>query len=207
MPQQALSMVLELIINQALAMNNASNQALLALEQKTLALHLSELDFPLCFTCHQEKILVTGNIDSADCTITTSINALKQIKESNALTQAIKEDLLDISGDIKIAQQFSAMAEALDIDWQSELATHIGDIPTYKLDQTIRSITKKANFARAQIKADASEWLVHEKKWLVTSSECQRFIQDVNTVSQQVNQVSQRLKSLENAIKKPQEQT
>ena len=207
MPQQALSMALEYIINQALAMNKASNTALLSLEQQTLVLHLAELNFPLCFTCHQEQILVTGNTESANCTITTSIGALKAIKKDNALTQAIKDDLLVIDGDLKIAQQFMSIAESFDIDWQSELAQHIGDIPTYKLEQSVRTASDKVNFATKQIESDASEWLVHEKKLLVTTNECQHFIQQVGNITQQTNNMIQRLQALEATLTPSQENT
>lgn len=209
MLQQTLSMALEYIINQGLSINNvnsASKQSLIALEQKTLVLHLTELNFPLCFTCHQEKILVTGNLGSADCTITTSIKALKTIKENQALTQAIKDDLLDIEGDLKIAQAFMALAESIDIDWQSELAKHIGDIPTYKLTQLAHTISDKLMFASKQIKADASEWLVHEKRLLVTHRECQDFIDDIGKVTAQLDQLSHRIQTLEQILDKTQEE-
>lgn len=206
MPQQALSMAIEYIINQALSISNASNNvALSTLEQKTLALHLAELNFSLCFTCHQETILVTGNAESADCTVTTSIKALKKIKENHALTQAIKDDLLDIDGDLKVAQSFMSMAESIDIDWQSELANHIGDIPTYKLEQLARAVSTKVNFATKQIKADASEWLVHEKKLLVTTSECQHFNSEVESISKKIDHLSLRIQAIDQTLNKPQE--
>ena len=205
MPQQALSMAIEYIINQALLINSASNKALVTLEQKTLVLLLAELNFPLSFTCHQEKILVTGNVASADCTITTSIKALKKIKENHALTQAIKDDLLDIDGDLKVAQSFMAIAESIDIDWQSELAKHIGDIPTYKLEQLAQAFAAKVNFASKQIKADASEWLVHEKNLVITTSECQHFINDVDSISKEIDHLSLRIQSIDQAFLKPQE--
>ncbi|MBB6542090.1 ubiquinone biosynthesis accessory factor UbiJ [Thalassotalea piscium] len=203
MPQQALSMALEYVINQALRMNSGGNHALQALDQKALTLNLAELNFSLTFICHQEEFTVSGNSDSADCTITTSIVALKKIKENHALTQAIKDELLDIEGDLKVAQSFMAMAESIEIDWQSEVAKHIGDIPTYKLTQLAESISTKVNFASKQIKADASEWLVHEKQLVVTRSECQHFISQVDDVAEQVNQLSSRLTTLDQALLKP----
>ncbi|XQW85216.1 ubiquinone biosynthesis accessory factor UbiJ [Thalassotalea piscium] len=207
MPQQALSMALEYIINQALTINKANNKALQTLEDKTLVLHLLELNFPLCFTCHQETFLVTGNTNAADCTISTSLSALKKIKENHALTQAIKDDLLDIDGDLKVAQLFIAVAESIDIDWKSELAKHIGDIPTYKLEQFGHTISDKVKFASKQIKADMSEWLVHEKKLLVTTSECQHFIQQVDCMNEQMQNLIQRIDNIEQKLIKPQEKT
>ena len=110
----------------------------------------------------------------------------------------IKNDKLDIQGDLKIAQRFAHVAESLDIDWQSELAKRIGDIPTYKLGQLGKKLLKKLSFATKQIKADASEWLVHEKRLLVTEAEMSYFNLDVIQVEQKVAALSQRIDALIN---------
>ena len=90
------------------------------------------------------------------------------------------------------------MAETLDIDWQSELAKRIGDIPSYKFGQLGKKLLKKLNFTAKQIKADASEWLVHEKRLVVTTAEITYFSLDVEQVEQKVSALSQRIETLIN---------
>ena len=194
---QALSAVIETLFNQALVYNLHGTQALIPLNEKTLTLKLAELGFPLNFSVHAEKIhLTTGDLPESDCTLTTSIKTLVELKNQQKLTALIKQDKLDIDGDIKIAQRFAAIAESLDIDWRSELAKRIGDIPTYKIGQLGKSLVNKLNFAAQQIQADASEWLVHEKKLMVTGSELSSFYQQVAQTSAQVELVSQRIENL-----------
>ncbi|HBY87481.1 MAG TPA: hypothetical protein DEO86_16590, partial [Colwellia sp.] len=135
---QVTTATLELIINKALSLNNKS-VSFAAVAQKTLTLELAELPFPLCFTVDNTtspvSIIVRSNHECSDCTINTSIHTLKKLKANVSLTQLIKKDELDVIGDIKIAQQFANIAQSLEIDWQSELAKHLGDVPTHKLLQ------------------------------------------------------------------------
>jgi ubiquinone biosynthesis protein UbiJ len=95
-----------------------------------------------------------------------------------------------------VAQLFANIAESLEIDWQSEIAKHIGDIPTYKLSKFGKNVAKNFNSATQQIQADASEWLVHEKRLVVTSSQLHRFSQQVSEVSRQADTLSERIQRL-----------
>ncbi|MCJ8318913.1 MAG: SCP2 sterol-binding domain-containing protein [Colwellia sp.] len=196
MLQQVMCSALEIIINKALSLNINSNEQLNNLEQKTLAVKLAELGFPLCFSISDCKVLVTKLIDRADCTITTSIKTLRELKKEQHLTELIKQDKLDVEGDIKIAQYFASLAETMDIDWQTELAKHIGDVATHKLVQFSKLVKGKIDFASEQIQADASEYLVHEKQLVVTKSQINHFNQAVTAVNMQTEQVENRINQL-----------
>lgn len=200
MYQQALCSVLEKIVNKALSLNIDGSNELIPLEQKTLTIHLAELAFPLSFSIHQQAILVTTLTERSDCQLKTSISSLIELQKKQQLTELIKQDKLDILGDIKVAQQFASVFEKLSIDWQSELAEHIGDIPTYKLSQFSLWLRDKIKFAAAQIQADASEWLVHEKRLVVTHSQIAAFNQEVSDIADSVVNIEQRMTSLMNKV-------
>jgi len=196
MHQQLLCSGLEQLVNKALALNLQGKQGLDRLEQKTLSLHLQEIGFALSFTVSAQHVLINTLTEHPDCTINTSVKTLLLLKKEQQLTELIKQDKLDISGDIKVAQTFAHIAETLDIDWQSELAKHIGDIATYKLIQTGKSVGNKLKFAVQQIQADASEWLVHEKKLVVTSSQISHFNQQVSDLEKQAQLLADRAERL-----------
>lgn len=195
MLQQALTSSIELLINKVLSLNT-SQIDLTKLEQKTLTIILSELSFPISFSVNNNKIIVSALTERANCTINTSIKTLQALKAEQQLTELIKQDKLDLTGDIKTAQQFVHLAENLNIDWQSELAIHIGDMPTHKLMQVGKKIVNKFQFASKQIQADASEFIVHEKRLVVTRSQIEQFTQQVSQVSNQVDEISTRIEAL-----------
>lgn len=207
MYQQALCSALELIINKALTLN--SGEVVLGdLEQKNLTVILDELNFPLSFYCLYDsgsepikhslcaKILVTSLTEHSDCTIKTSLATLKALQEKEQLTQLIKQDKLEIEGDLQVAQQFMQFAQSLHIDWLTELSKHIGDIPTFKLSRLAKKSLNKINFAKEQIQLDASEFLVHEKRLVVSKSEVNTFNQSVSKVNEQVEKLETRIAQL-----------
>ena len=204
MPQQVLCSALEKILNQTLALNINDNLMLSVLNEKSLTIMLAELGFPLTITVINNALLVntynTTDESIHHCTINTSLQTLWQLKQQQQLTELIKQDKLDLQGDIKIAQQYANLFENIDIDWQSELAKHIGDIATYQLSQGLQRFQNKAKFAAHQIPSDASEWLIHEKRLLVTKTEISKFNQSVNDISQAVEQLNQRINSLSNKL-------
>ena len=195
MLQQVLTSSIELLINKVLALN-IDEVDLYKLEQKTLSIKLSELNFPLSITVSNSKVIVSSLTERADCTVRTSIKTLQTLKAEQHITTLIKQNKLDLTGDIKVAQQFTQLVESLNIDWQSELARHIGDMPTHKLIQLSKNITSKLQFANQQIQADASEYIVHEKRLVVTRSQIEQFNQQVNRVSDQVDHISSRIDAL-----------
>jgi len=195
MLQQALTSSLELLINKTLSLN-IHNVELKKLEQKTLVVALSELGFPISVSVDNGRILVSGLTERADCTIKTSLKTLQELKAEQQLTELIKQDKLDLSGDIKVAQQFASIATNLNIDWQSELASYIGDVPTHKLMQLGKKVADKLQFATKQIKADASEYIVHEKRLVVTKGQIEQFNQQVSQISNQVDEIATRIAKL-----------
>tara|TARA_R110001583_G_scaffold1542_8_gene11968 strand:+ start:6271 stop:6879 length:609 start_codon:yes stop_codon:yes gene_type:complete len=195
MLQQVLTSSVELLINKVLSLNTRKID-LKKLEQKTLTIILSELNFPISVSVNNNNVIVSGLTERADCTVNTSLKTLQELKAKQQLTELIKQNKLDLTGDINVAQHFSHLAQSLDIDWQSELAAHIGDMPTHKLMQLGKQVIAKFQFATKQIKADASEYIVHEKRLVVTRSQVEQFNQQVSQVSNHVDEISTRIEAL-----------
>lgn len=197
---QVVTAALELIINKALTLNNNNTIPFSVVAQKTLVLTLAELPFSLCFTANTSAnktvIIVRSACEFNDCTINTSIKTLNKLKAKQSLTQLIKQDELDVIGDIQIAQQFATIAQSLDIDWQTELAKHLGDIPVHKLLQLSNKITKSIFATSKQFEADISEYLVHEKRLVVTKGQINAFNQYTKDIASQVDTLSMRIDNL-----------
>jgi len=197
MLKQALSLALEKIINQALKLNINKSVELKPVNEKCLTIILDELNFPLSFSVFQQQILVTSSDEHSDCCIISSLKTLKELQQNQQLTELIKQDKLDITGDIKIAQHFANIAQNLTIDWQSELAKYIGDVATYKLTRVAKNLANKFSFLKAQVQSDSSEYIVHEQKLVVTAQQLNDFYQQVNKTGEQTEQLMLRLTAIE----------
>lgn len=199
MHQQLLTSTLEFIAKQAIALDPKTQQSLSALNGKSMTVILDELGFPLCFTVSDSAVLVTSRQEE-QCVIQCNLAALSKMKDASALTQMIKDDELVLAGDINIAQQFSAIAQQLNIDWSGELAKRIGDVPTHKFTQLANSLLDKMRFAKQQIQQDSSEWLLHEVKAAAHKTQVADFNLHVEKLEQQANKLAVRIAKLSNSI-------
>jgi ubiquinone biosynthesis protein UbiJ len=204
---QAFAAGLELLVNKALLLNKNKYLPINSVLGKTLTLDIAELTFPLSFTMNaqtsrasQTKIVVSSLTEASDCTIVISINILKKLKADHQITQLIKQGELDVLGDVKVAQQFATIGQSLEIDWQSEIAKYIGDVPTHKILQYGNKVTKGLIKHSAQLNADMVEYIVHEKRLVVTNSQIKRFNQQVIAVSEEVDRVSDRINKLSSEL-------
>ncbi len=196
LPKQALTATLEIIINKGLSLDDNLRVQTNKLNGKSLTLVLAELGFPITFHIDANGITVLASCLADDCVIKTNLATLAKLKQASLLTSLIRSGELDIIGDPKIAQQFSSLAEQLNIDWEQQLALHIGDIGAYKVNKLGKQLLSKLSFAKQQISQDAIEYLLHEKQLLVDASQLQIFNQGVSDVEQQVQQLEQRLQQL-----------
>jgi len=194
---QVLTAVLELLINKALLLNVNKDTSLQDVSGKTITLELAELAFPLSFTVGSAaRVIVSSLTDCSDCTISTSVNTLKKLKAEQQITQLVKQGELDVIGDVKIAQQFAAIAQSLEIDWQTELAKHIGDVPTHKMVQFGNKLTNAVNKHSTQLQADVSEYVVHEKRLVATNGQITHFKQQVTEVANKVDTINTRINTI-----------
>lgn len=198
--KQVLTAMLEIIINKALSLDPKINTTLATVNNKNITILLSELGFPITLQVHQHEVTVIASKLSTDCVIQTSLKTLPKLTQAELLTSLIKTGELDIIGDPKLAQQFASIFEQLNIDWEQQIAERIGDVPAFKLGKINKAILAKLSFANEQISQDASEYLLHEQRILVTKTDINHFNQQVTDVAQAVDKLANRLKTLTNVL-------
>lgn len=196
MYQQALAAIAEKVINAALALDPNAEQLLAKLDGKSLLIKLTDISLEFHLTVATGQIVVTSLNAQADCQIDCSVNALSEIKNAESLTKLIKQDQLDLQGELAVAKQFVALTEQLDIDWQQQLANRIGDVPSYKLSQLFQFVKHKLDFAKSQISQDASEYLLYEKSLVCNQAQVQDFCRDVQTAARKADSLEQQIERL-----------
>ncbi|MDN3652387.1 SCP2 sterol-binding domain-containing protein [Thalassotalea ponticola] len=200
MPKQAATALLERLVNAVLADEPLVVNQLSALDNRSLTLLVNEIGFPLTFHVSQGHISVIANKLNDDCLIATNMQTLAKLKNLELLTSLIKSGELDIIGDVKVAQQFASIKDSLSLDWQSKLAVYIGDVPTHQTVKLVNWLASKLHFAKQQISEDASEFLLHEAKLVVSTSDVAYFNQQVTQLQQQTAQLAQRVQNAANRL-------
>lgn len=119
----------EALANHLLGLDGASSARLQKVAGKRLRVTLTELGKPLTLQASEQGVLLSWvDADSVDCHIITRLAVLPELQDSANITRLIKADALDIEGDPMLAQQFSQLFVALDIDWEEQMSQRIGDV-------------------------------------------------------------------------------
>ncbi|SET41139.1 ubiquinone biosynthesis protein UbiJ [Thalassotalea agarivorans] len=201
---QGITLLIEKAIAKVLVMNTAG-YPFAQLKGKQLGLAFNELEqcFLLSFSENDVSVHAVDATQFAqtDCAVKTSISGLSELKQGAQITDLIKSEQIVVTGDIKIAQQLTSEIDKLNIDWQSEVAKHIGDVAMYKLWRGNKFIAQKIGFFGKTVAADASEYLLHEQKLVVSSSELTAFNEQVDYTVKLLQDIEQRIVAIDQKIK------
>jgi ubiquinone biosynthesis protein UbiJ len=189
--------IAEPLLSKVLAHDLSSAKKLEALEEKKLAVELIDLSIQVNLVVRKQKVLLSTNSEHADCKITLQLSALSDIKNSANITKLIKQDKLDLDGDIHVAQSFSDLLAADNINWQSLFGEYIGDANAYRLHSIIKKtkelVTKKLN----DLSYTTSSALTDELRIAPTKLEVSQFIEDVDTLHAKAERLEHLLSQLE----------
>lgn len=181
----------EALANQLIGLDDASPARLEKLSGKRLRVTLSELGKPFTLQVMSQQLLFSWvDTETVDCHVMTRLAVLPELRDTTNITRLIKADALDIDGDPMLAQQFAQLLIALDIDWQEQLATRIGDVPAHFLSQAFVRSRRWLEQALSDQQAWLRDVLVEEKEILVSRAEFTGF-------SSEVQQLRARLDKLE----------
>lgn len=134
-----------------------------------------------------------------DCHLTIHISALSELSNTNQLTRLIKEDKLDIEGDLAVAQHLSALVNHLDIDLTEILTHKIGDVPAHTLMGTASSIKDYVTYIKRHAEITLGEALIEEKRLVASPLALAHFSDEVTHTRYWCDRLFARIQRLEQA--------
>lgn len=212
--KQLLSGVAELSANELLQWDSDYQIHLAPLAGRSLAITLLPLNITihLYFSDTRIDIGLPEGISSpasesddnaepsgCDCHLTIHISALSELRNANQLTRLIKEDKLDIEGDLAVAQHLSALANNLDIDLTEILTHKIGDVPAHTLMGTANSIKEYVAYVKQHAEITLGEALIEEKKLVASPLALAHFSDEVTDTRYWCDRLTARIQRLEQA--------
>ena len=135
----------EKVLNPLVAMDPAAHHRLQRLQGKQLALQLRGVDFRLIITAQSNGLWLNSHQEPVDCAIATELSAIEQLSDPSQLTRLIRENKLQIDGDLQVLQQFSQFFQQLRPDWQEKLSSWIGDAAAHKAANAIQGLQQATN--------------------------------------------------------------
>ena len=197
--QQLAHSFLEPLINNLLKEDASAKEKLIKLNGKSFSVQLSNLSIQLKLSVINDKLLLSNNIEGADCKVVTSTEHLKQLSDASQLTKLIKEDKLELEGDLAIAQAFSALFMDNDINWQNALAKYVGDGMAHRILEKAENLAKLFKNKSTDANYTLSTLMTDELKVAPTEQEVANFSNQVDDLAANVDRLSAKLTQLRKA--------
>ena len=193
----ALLGALEIGINQYLAGDSEALKRCAALQGRSLAVHLSDLDLELIFLPHAHGLqLVEELSEPADVRLSASLAVFARTlfagHESSVLGAGLR-----IEGDVGLAQGFARMFQHIDLDIEDWLEPRIGELPARFLGQALRGARAFAGRAVSTLSLDTAEYLREETRDLVHREEVAEWTGAVDRLRADADRLSARLRRLQ----------
>lgn len=207
MPTSALvSALIESGINKLLRLDEESAARLASLKGSRLIVYLEPLPnaFMLVFGERVDVLSVyesfdetVANLSPLDCCISTSIQTLPQLKETNQLTRLIQQNKLNVEGELAVAQKASGLFQQLDIDIEEIIASKTNDVFAYQSVKTVKTAHEKASNMVAALARNLGNVMVEEKPVAAHRLAVMHFSDEVNALRDDTARLEARLKQLE----------
>ncbi|BBN83162.1 hypothetical protein PA25_31470 [Pseudoalteromonas sp. A25] len=187
----------ERVLNAALKLDPSFATSLEKTRHQVLLIEIRDWQqtFALTFT-GQSFMLFNNYQEHADCHISASIETLTQLKDPSVLTQLIRQEKLDLQGNLNLAQAYSQSFSSLDIDWPEQLSPYLGDAAAQQLAQHIQLACARTQHFGKVLKSTTSQLLQDELKVAVHPLEVAQFKAHTRELKQQTAQLEQRINQL-----------
>ncbi len=193
---------IETAINTWLKLDGESLEKLKPLEGKIIRFHITGLELNLYFLPSVSGISVLGNYPDTenggvvDATIHGSPMALIRLSTAENSGETLLKSDVEIDGDMRIAEKFSAVLREVDIDWEELLSKLVGDIVAHQAGQFTRGATRWFNETNDAMKMNTAEYISEEAKLSPADAEVKHYMDQVDDVRMGVDRLDARIAAL-----------
>ena len=103
---------------------------------------------------------------------------------------------LEIIGDVTLAQKLQSIMQAMDLDWEEQLASWFGDSLGHPLGRVLKGSARLLRETHLKFQQDLSEYLRFEKNLTLEKTEMEEFVNDVDILRDDVERLKQRIERL-----------
>ena len=209
---------IETALNAWLKFDGESLEKCKTLEGKIIRLHITGLDLNLFFLPAVSGIQVMANYpdsaltndqnDTLDTQFTTTVDAtihgspiaLMRLSSADNAGASMLESDVEIDGDMRVAEQFSAILKEVDIDWEELLSKLVGDVIAHQAGQVFRSGRDWFSETVEAMKLNASEYLSEESKVTPAVAELDYCMDQVDDLRMDVDRLEARVKNIQSSL-------
>lgn len=165
---------------------------------KVLRVELQEFSSPLVLVFSERQVDVLGAWEGeADCTVITRISVLPQLRHRQQLTSLIRNNDLEVQGDLQVVQNLVALADLAEFDIAELLAPYTGDIVAEGVSKALYGGAKCLQKGAERQQRYIAEAITEEWRLAPGALEVAWFAEEVAAVEREVSDLIKRLDKLE----------
>jgi ubiquinone biosynthesis accessory factor UbiJ len=186
--------MLEILINQALALDEVAQQSMAKLAGKTLLIQIEGTPLAWFFAPQADGFLqMPAQIEYPNATISgMPFSLLRLLSEPTLLTTGIAS----LHGEMQVAQAFMTVFAQLQIDWEEQLSLLVGDVAAHHIGNVARNAQQYTQQTAQTWQQNIAEYLQEENHFLPTHPELAIFYNEVDNLRSDVSRLEKRLERL-----------
>lgn len=192
LPQLLLS-IAEPVLNKVISMDPDAPARLQQLQGRQLAVELTDIKLRLVLTIQPNGIWLNQHQEKVDCALITNLESLRQLKDPSQLTRLIRENALDIEGDLQQLQQFNQFFARLEPAWVEHLSGYIGDAAAHKVSLLLKQTQLLFSAKLSETEQMLTELAQDELQLSPHPAQLQQFSAEVSQLSARTEQLARQL--------------
>ena len=189
---------LETALNRYLDLDPTTGKRLAALDGRVIALELRGLDLTLVFRVQGRRIALVDDPALKPDTVLrgTPFGIARLGMGRGTAPGTLFSGDVEIGGDVETGQAFKTLLDAIDIDWEEQLARYTGDVVAHHAGNAARGAGRWLDHARLTVEQDLSEYLQEELRVVPTRIEIENLVEEIDRLAMDAERLEARLKRL-----------
>jgi ubiquinone biosynthesis accessory factor UbiJ len=184
------------LLNRNVAMSTQAQALAQRLEGRSLAVHVEGLPLRVLASIDSGQLtLSTAADETADATVSGTPLSLLSLIGTDARVR-LRSSPVTINGNAEIAEGFQELLRAARPELEEELSRHIGDVAAHQVGNVLRGLTGWGRNAAATFAANVGEYLQEEGRDLVTRTEMDEFLREVDEQRETADRLEARVAQL-----------
>jgi ubiquinone biosynthesis accessory factor UbiJ len=192
-----LTAVVETALARYLSLDPEVAARLAPLSGKVLEVELRGLDLHFYLIPAGNRIQVQGHYEGVpDASLRGAPLSLARLALSEQGRRALFSGAVQMEGDTELGQQLQDILNAVDIDWEEQLARLTGDVVAHQAGNATRNAQRWLGKAGESLTLDLADYLHEEGRQVPARGEVERFVADVDSLRSDIERLAARVKRL-----------
>ena len=184
------------ILNRNIRTTTPARELCEKLAGKVVAVRVRDTALTAWFVVREDRLdLVTETDAEPDVLIVGSLVTLARLAGDSGV-EAMRYGSLDLSGDLRVAEDFQQLMAFARPDIEEELSGIVGDFAAHRLGELARGVSDWGREARATMGANIREYLQEESRDVPSRYEVDRFSARVSALRDDVDRLEARIDRL-----------